>query len=121
MKMRKLISIMLIIAGTTVAFASEPETKNSAPKAAVGMIKGKIVDSATGEALPGVCLKLIGGEQTTFSDLEGKFRMSELMPGNYEILINYVSYKDVTLSEIPASGNDLVLKVELEPVTSKDF
>jgi hypothetical protein len=40
--------------------------------------------------------------------------MEGVVPGTYDIDIDYVSYKDVTLKNVTANSSDVELKVELK-------
>ena len=77
-------------------------------------IEGKVVDSKTGEALVGVSLKINGSNHKTFTDLRGYFLIENISPGTYNIDIDYVSYKGITLKKVEALSPEVKLKVELE-------
>ncbi len=114
--MKKLIFIVFMVLAVSALYASEPEQSN--PVAIkTNQIEGKVTDISTGEALVGVSLKLKGCDQKTYTDLNGNFRIKGLTPGTYDIDIDYVSYKNITLKEVSTSSSNLNLKVELESVT----
>lgn len=114
--MKKLATIFLIVFSVTMAFASEPEAKNPM-SAKTSQIEGKVVDGITGEALVGVCLKVIGKDMKTYSDLDGNFLIEGVEQGTYDIKIDYVSYQDITLKSVSANSTDVKLKVELASVS----
>ncbi len=111
--MKKLVSIILIVFSVTMVFAAEPETK--APLTAkTSQIEGKVVDLLTGEALAGVAFTVKGSDIKAYSDLDGNFIIKSVEPGTYDIEIDYISYKDVTLKEVSATSSEIKLKVSLE-------
>lgn len=114
--MKKLLVVLVLALSICNVWATEPEGK---PAAAVKstQIVGKVTDVATGEALVGVSLKLNGFDSTTYTDLEGNFKIEGVTPGTYNIDVDYVSYKNVTLTEVSTSSSNVNLKVELESVT----
>lgn len=111
--MKRLIFVMVIAFGIAQIYASEPESKNNKPVQS-NCIKGTITDHLTGEALVGVSLKLNGSDKKVYTDLQGVFRIDSIPTGNYDIDIQYVSYKQVTLKDVSSSAIETTLKVELE-------
>lgn len=61
-----------------------------------GSIRGKLTDSETGEPLPfvNIVVEADGRQVTgTSTDFDGKFTISPLDPGNYDIKVSFVGYK----------------------------
>jgi len=112
-KMKKVLFVFAVILSVARVSATEPESEPKAIKA-TNQIEGTIIDHQTGEALAGVCLKLQGSEKKTYSDLKGNFKIEGVTPGTYDIDVDYVSYKDITLKSVSATSSDVKLKVELE-------
>jgi len=110
--MKKLLFVFALILAVAKVSADEPESKSTAVKSS--QIEGQVIDYRTGEALVGVCLKIKGSDIITYTDLKGKFKMEGITPGTYDIDIDYVSYKDVTLKSVSTTSTDVKLKVELE-------
>jgi hypothetical protein len=110
--MRKLIFVFTMILTVAKVSADEPVSKSTPVKSS--QIEGQVIDYRTGEALVGVCLKIKGSEIKTYTDLKGKFKLEGIVPGTYDIDIDYVSYKDITLKNVTANSSDVELKVELE-------
>jgi hypothetical protein len=65
-----------------------------------GSIKGKITDMKSGEPLIGVIIKLNNTKIGTTSDIQGNYRISNIPPGNYTILADYVGYERGEVSNI---------------------
>lgn len=110
--MKKVIFMIALILAVATVSADEPESKS--PPVKSSQIEGQVIDFRTGEALVGVSLKIKGSEIKTYTDLKGKFKMEGIVPGTYDIDIDYVSYKDITLKNVTANSSDIELKVELE-------
>jgi hypothetical protein len=110
--MKKVLFVLVLVCSIAIVKANEPE--NAPAKAKTNQIEGVVTDHLTGEALVGVCLKIKGSDKTTYSDLQGNFKMENVTPGTYDIEIDYVSYKDVTLKSVSTNDSDVKLKVELE-------
>lgn len=66
----------------------KPET------AATVSMEGTIVDADTQETLAGVSIKIIGTDLEVKTDLDGNFTISGLSPGEYNIEVSYISYKE---------------------------
>lgn len=111
--MKKVIFVFVLVLGLANVNATEPENNPKKLKS-TNQIEGSITDHLTGEALAGVCLKLEGSDKKTYSDLKGNFKFESITPGTYNIEVEYVSYKDITLKSVSASSSDVKLKVELE-------
>ena len=112
--MRKVLFLLVLTLGVLQVRADEPENSKPAAKETT-TIEGKVIDNLTGEALVGVSLKLSGSEKKTYSDLDGNFKFDAIPTGTYDIEIDYVSYKDVTLKHVSTSESDVKLKVQLDP------
>jgi hypothetical protein len=110
--MKKVLLALVLVSSIAMVKANEPE--NAPAKAKTNQIEGMVTDHLTGEALVGVCLKLKGSDKSTYTDLKGNFKIEGVTPGTYDIEIDYVSYKDVTLKSVSTAQSDVKIKVELE-------
>ena len=64
-----------------------------------GIIRGSIIDGATGEFLPMVKIQVEGLNKGAFSDLDGKFEIS--MPvGTYSLIFSMYSYSNTIISSV---------------------
>ncbi|MDA3821408.1 MAG: carboxypeptidase-like regulatory domain-containing protein [Bacteroidales bacterium] len=116
--MKKLITIIVLALFMPLIFATEPVSK-SPVLVSSSQIEGQIIDGSTGEALVGVTLKIKGSSEKIYTDLDGRFKISDLSSGTYDIDVNYVSYKGITLKNISTSSPEIALKVKLESVSSE--
>jgi hypothetical protein len=107
--MKKL--VILIFACFTVMSAvaetnKKPEKESG--KAAVVSFTGVITDEKTGESLAGVEVKIEGTELKTYTDFDGRFNFTELKPGNYNVVANYISYNKISLKELKVGDTEKV-------------
>ncbi|MEG0950127.1 MAG: TonB-dependent receptor, partial [Bacteroidales bacterium] len=78
-----------------------------------GSIGGIITDTKFKEPLTGATVKIVGRQTGTVADLDGVFEINDLKPGNYQLLIKYISYKDVELEVAVEPQKKTVLNVEM--------
>jgi outer membrane receptor for ferrienterochelin and colicin len=83
-----------------------------------GTIIGTVIDRESQQAIQGAIIAVEGtsyGEQT---DSIGKFRISNIPPKTYNLIVQYVGYKPQKLFNIVVSnGNAAVFNIELEKST----
>lgn len=89
----------------------------SEANAQTGIIKGIVVEKKTNETIPGANIWIEGSTVGTSSDLEGKFVISAVNPGTYNIKVSFISYETITKENITVLPNQTIeLKIELEQV-----
>jgi hypothetical protein len=81
-----------------------------------GKIAGVIVDSKTGEPLPGVNVLIEGTDRGAAGDTDGYYYIIRLEPGTYNVQARMMGYKVVTKTGVRVlSGHTTPLNFELEP------
>jgi outer membrane receptor for ferrienterochelin and colicin len=107
-----------------------------------GILQGIVYDKDTGEVLPGANIKiesamLLSKAITTVTNLDGKFIMTALAPGKYDVTCFFLGYTQIKVTEVEirinrTSSQDFyltteeVLKKEIEvtaqarPIVDKD-
>jgi ferric enterobactin receptor len=107
--MQKRLLCLLIFLSATRLFAQQPEGKNNG-----GVISGKVLDSSNNRPVEYAAISLfsdgtkkpINGAVT---DSTGHFRLNDIDPGSYRILVECIGYKPVTRINILISKkNDLI-------------
>ncbi len=84
----------------------------------VGKLSGKIVDAATGEALIGANVILVGTSTGAATDIDGNYFILNITPGTYEVKISYVGYAPKTIENVRiVAGITYDLNIEM----STDF
>ncbi len=80
-----------------------------------GVIKGRVFDKLNNNNLSGANILIRGSNQGTTTDEEGRFKITGLEPGLYDISVTYVGYKKKTISEIEVSkARPAQLKIGME-------
>lgn len=85
--LQRLFSLVLFVLVSGAAFAQ-------------GSIGGTITDSKTGEAIIGANVVIAGTTTGTATDIEGKFVISNLVAGTYDLQVSYVTYKTHTVPSV---------------------
>ena len=58
-----------------------------------GVFTGKVIESKSGEALPGVNVMVKGTYYGTATDLDGRFIIKNINPGSYDVEVSMIGYK----------------------------
>lgn len=83
-----------------------------------GVLAGVVKDRQTQEPIPSATVTLEGTTIGTVSDVDGNFRIQDIEPKTYNVVINSIDYKKVTLFNVViTSGNAEVVSVEMEKNT----
>lgn len=79
-----------------------------------GKITGLVLDKETGEPIIGANVLIDNTNIGAATDLEGKFRIENVNPGKYEIVISYISYSKTIVKDVVVESNkETELKVAL--------
>jgi len=91
---RSVFFIVLLLFSTSVGFSQTT-------------IKGKVTDTLSGDPLTGSTVLLLGNNKTltTSAGLDGSFIFKNVPPGTYELKIQFVGYKPVTVQNIVVNGS----------------
>lgn len=65
-----------------------------------GRISGMIVDSKTGETLPGATILIEGTTRGASADFDGKFSINNVPAGKVTLVVSYISYTSKKLEEL---------------------
>jgi outer membrane receptor protein involved in Fe transport len=80
-----------------------------------GSVSGKITDAKTNEELPGVNIILKGTYYGAATDLQGRYQIESINPGNYTIEISYIGFKTMQFTGVRIeAGKNFQLDVKLE-------
>ena len=75
-------------------------------------VKGKVVDSGSGDFLPGANVMLDGTNYGASSDRSGNYKISGVPEGDYTLKVTYVGYADFSDS-VSVGSDGVVLDVSL--------
>lgn len=80
-----------------------------------GILSGKVTDKKTGESLPGVNVILKGTYYGAATDINGIFKVKNINPGNYNVVISFIGYKEMQFTGTKIeSGKTKELSIKLE-------
>lgn len=114
--MKKLtLSLAVMLMAFTFTFAMG--TKEIAKDVQTVSLSGKVLDMTTGEALAGVKVKMEDTNEFSYTDFDGNFSFEGLIPGEYKISTNLISYKSTDM-EIEVDDTQKV-EVKLEQLSRK--
>ncbi len=119
-KMKRLIIVLAFVLGANLMFANNDnenntKTNNQATPAST-MLTGKIIDQATGEALTGVKVEIEGTNQVVYTDFDGNFSFNSIATGEYNINVDYISYKANSLQKVNLKSDANSIQIELKNI-----
>ncbi len=116
--MKKIVSIVIIglfLVFNNTVFASGDNTP--ATPNAKASISGKVVDNKTGESLVGVAISVEGTDLKVYTDLDGQFSLVGIAPGNYNLILSLISYKNSLVENLKLNASDKeVIDLKLDAV-----
>ena len=101
--------VFTIALAITVSFSVAAEKENKAEakieKSNLVTLSGKVVDKSTNEALTGVKVVLEGTGQVAYTDFDGKYTLTNIEAGKYNITASYISYENTSVENVSLSLN----------------
>ena len=82
-------------------------------------IKGTVTDNKNSSPLMGVVVSLTGTTNGSVTDMDGKYELTGLADGTYEIQFSYTSYKIYKQSITITGGQDVLLDMKMMPETTE--
>jgi len=84
-------------------------------QAQTGSVTGIITDAQSQETLIGVTIRVEGAGKGAATDVEGKFRLSELAAGTHTLTVSYVGYKSLKVEDVKIeTGKTTELSIALQ-------
>lgn len=118
-------ALEMILEGTSLDYSisqqgylliSETKVPESLPAEIQNIVQGRVLDSSSGEALPGVNILIEGTASGTTTDIDGNFSLT-VSDLQRNLIVSYIGY---ITQNIPIAGRDEIL-IRLDPaVTSLD-
>lgn len=105
--LKKLAVFVTVLFSLSVAYAQTGQ----------GTIKGKMVDKGTGEPLPFANIVVMkGGSQVAGAqtDFDGKYTITALTPGSYDLIAKYVGYQDIKITGVSVQGGQITFVPDLK-------
>jgi hypothetical protein len=79
-----------------------------------GVIKGRVVDSETGEGLPGTNVVVKGTALGSATDLRGDYTIGNVPPGEYTLKAMFIGYRAKEVEVTVNPGATVIADIELE-------
>ena len=79
-------------------------------------LRGRIVDAANGQPLPGANVQVIGTGAGAASGASGRFEIENLLNGDYTLRISYMGYETVERRVFVRDDEPATLLIRLQPV-----
>lgn len=108
-----LLAVILLMVNTVTFGENDPSGADS-PSAV--SVTGTVVDKHTNETLPGVTIQLVDSESKIYTNPDGTFSLNGLQPGEYEVRLSCISYKDTVVTLDVKRSTQNTLSVQLESV-----
>lgn len=108
-KVTLIIATFFFSAFLTAGYADN--NNGEAPKTA--SVSGIVKDKASQEALAGALVKIEGTEIEVYTDLDGKFTISGIIPDTYKIKCSMISYNE-SEKEVELVKSTSELEIELQ-------
>ncbi len=84
--------------------------------AVTGVVSGAVTDTATGVALSGANVSIVGTGLATVTDARGRYVVTNIPPGTVELKVSLIGYTDAKVIDVNITqGEPTVLNVALEP------
>jgi hypothetical protein len=97
-------------AGNSPAFSSDPA--NASYKTVT--LTGSVVDFNSGEPLTGVEVKIEGTDIVSYTDFDGNFEISDVVPGSYNLIASYISYVNSLVENLIAGEGENPVQIKLQ-------
>jgi hypothetical protein len=115
-KMKKIFICLFVISLSLAGVAKEKNnTSKTADKPASVAISGFVCDETSGESLAGVEVKIEGTELKTYTDFDGRFTLQNILPGEYQVVTNYISYQKSEVKVSDTTQKDSQVNIKMKP------
>jgi CarboxypepD_reg-like domain/TonB dependent receptor/TonB-dependent Receptor Plug Domain len=86
----------------------------------LGTVQGTVLDKKTQEALVGVTVLVEGTQKGTQTDIDGKFQLTNVPTGSYNIKATLVGYEPLTkFNTVITSGNATIITFEMADASTE--
>lgn len=84
------------------AFAGNDINNSKTSRAA---ISGRVIDNHTGESLVGAVVSIENTDIQVYTDLDGNFEINQILPGTYNLVVSYISYKSSLIENLDINAD----------------
>lgn len=107
--MKKILTLVII----TLTYTCHAQT---------GKIIGKIIDSKTGETLPGATVLIEGTTKGASADFDGNYSINGVSAGTHNLIVSYITYDTKKLTGIKVKENDVLdINITLDQSSSQNL
>lgn len=90
--------------------------------AQTGRVEGTVMDSKTGETLPGATILVEGTNKVGSADFDGKFSIANVTPGKVVLIVSYISYTTKKIAGVEIKAGDVTnVNILLDPSALNDL
>lgn len=104
--MRSIFRILLAFSMVLAILPAMAENDNNGSNTAKATISGKVFDNQTGESLAGVVISVENTDIQVYTDLDGNFEIKQIVPGTYNLVVSYISYKSSLIENLSLDANE---------------
>ncbi|MGA0246865.1 MAG: TonB-dependent receptor [Schleiferiaceae bacterium] len=69
-----------------------------------GILKGVVIDKATGETLPNASVNIVGTYYQSLTDFSGEFEIKDIKPGTYTIKVQFIGFSPTQINGVKIKG-----------------
>jgi len=66
----------------------------------ISVVQGQVMDFTSGESIAGAEVEIKQSDKKTYTDFDGHFSFQNIEPGNYDIVVSYISYDNSLLENV---------------------
>jgi Outer membrane protein beta-barrel family/CarboxypepD_reg-like domain/TonB-dependent Receptor Plug Domain len=117
--MKFIYSILTLLFSTLIYSQTATVLVNNV-KPDLSIIKGTIIEEATGKPIPGITIKIVGTKLNAMSDADGNFIIRNVIIGKYEVEFTAFTYETKIISEVETTkGETTNLTVSMSEKNNK--
>jgi len=83
------------------------------PVARPGEVSGRVIEQGTGRSVAGADIALEGTDLKGRTDERGGFRVREVPPGDYVLVLRHVRYGEIRRAVTIESGRSVAVRIQL--------
>ncbi|NBB85305.1 MAG: TonB-dependent receptor [Bacteroidetes bacterium] len=91
--------LLIFLSSAVAANAQEGQAQE-------GQIAGVVVDAEQGEPLIGATVRVVDTEKGVATDLDGRYRLTGLAPGQYDLRISYVGFQPKVVEGVEVTAGE---------------
>lgn len=109
-----LIAFISIALASTSAYAEKDSSVENSETNSTITISGLVKDNDTGEELVCAAIEITELNKKVFTDISGRFTITNLEKGNYTLKVSYISYQEKEIVTVPTGIKKEELIIQLK-------